>query len=261
MRISLLRGKLAAIERDRRHRRERRRRAADDRAGGLHQRRQELAVQRAHPRRGAGRGPAVRHAGPARPAGRTCGEGVTAVLTDTVGFIRKLPHHLVASFRSTLEEATEADLVLHVVDCRPPGLDRAPAGGRGGPRGPRSETGAGAGGAQQDRPVAGAAPRLRPRGARGAPGVGNDRRGGRRSCSKPCGSGFSTPKGLRCCGCRWSGRTWSSARSTCRTRWRGGFGTKRWRWQCVRPPTASRQKVSSLSGSRVGADRGARLTL
>jgi GTP-binding protein HflX len=45
------------------------------------------------------------------------GEEMTAVLTDTVGFIRKLPHHLVAPFRSTLEEATEADLVLHVVDA------------------------------------------------------------------------------------------------------------------------------------------------
>ena len=39
------------------------------------------------------------------------------VLTDTVGFIRKLPHHLVASFRSTLAEAREADVVLHVVDA------------------------------------------------------------------------------------------------------------------------------------------------
>jgi len=38
------------------------------------------------------------------------------LLTDTVGFVRKLPHHLVASFRSTLEEAVEADLLLHVVD-------------------------------------------------------------------------------------------------------------------------------------------------
>lgn len=37
--------------------------------------------------------------------------------TDTVGFIRKLPHHLVASFRSTLEEAIQADLLLHVVDA------------------------------------------------------------------------------------------------------------------------------------------------
>ena len=39
------------------------------------------------------------------------------VLTDTVGFIRKLPHDLVASFRSTLSEAREADMLLHVVDC------------------------------------------------------------------------------------------------------------------------------------------------
>ena len=38
-----------------------------------------------------------------------------ALLTDTVGFIRKLPHHLVASFHSTLVEAIEADLLLHVV--------------------------------------------------------------------------------------------------------------------------------------------------
>ena len=39
-----------------------------------------------------------------------------AVFADTVGFIRKLPHHLVASFRSTLEEITQADIVLHVID-------------------------------------------------------------------------------------------------------------------------------------------------
>ncbi|RJQ25511.1 MAG: GTPase HflX, partial [Peptococcaceae bacterium] len=40
-----------------------------------------------------------------------------ALLTDTVGFIRKLPHHLVAAFRATLEEVGEADLLLHVVDA------------------------------------------------------------------------------------------------------------------------------------------------
>ncbi len=39
------------------------------------------------------------------------------VLTDTVGFIRKLPHHLVEAFKSTLEEAAHADLILHVVDA------------------------------------------------------------------------------------------------------------------------------------------------
>jgi len=48
------------------------------------------------------------------------GDDVTAVLTDTVGFIRKLPHDLVAPFRSTLEEAAGADLVLHVVDSAHP---------------------------------------------------------------------------------------------------------------------------------------------
>ena len=41
-------------------------------------------------------------------------------ITDTVGFIRKLPHHLVASFRATLEEAREADLLLHVIDAAHP---------------------------------------------------------------------------------------------------------------------------------------------
>jgi GTP-binding protein HflX len=45
------------------------------------------------------------------------GSGHEALVTDTVGFIRKLPHDLVASFRSTLEEATEADLLLHVIDA------------------------------------------------------------------------------------------------------------------------------------------------
>jgi GTP-binding protein HflX len=45
------------------------------------------------------------------------GSGHQALVTDTVGFIRKLPHHLIASFRSTLEEAREADLLVHVIDA------------------------------------------------------------------------------------------------------------------------------------------------
>ena len=45
---------------------------------------------------------------------------IQMLMTDTVGFIRKLPHHLVASFKSTLEEVTEADLLLHVVDVSSP---------------------------------------------------------------------------------------------------------------------------------------------
>lgn len=48
------------------------------------------------------------------------GDGVRVLLTDTVGFIRKLPHHLVASFRATLEEVLEADLLLHVIDASHP---------------------------------------------------------------------------------------------------------------------------------------------
>jgi GTP-binding protein HflX len=49
--------------------------------------------------------------------------GRTVVLTDTVGFIQDLPHDLVAAFRSTLEEVTEASLLLHVVDASDPDFD------------------------------------------------------------------------------------------------------------------------------------------
>ena len=48
------------------------------------------------------------------------GEGATIALSDTVGFIRDLPHTLVDSFRATLEEAIDADLLLHVVDAANP---------------------------------------------------------------------------------------------------------------------------------------------
>ena len=44
-------------------------------------------------------------------------QGQKVLLTDTVGFIRKLPHHLVEAFRSTLEEAKYADIIIHVVDA------------------------------------------------------------------------------------------------------------------------------------------------
>lgn len=50
-------------------------------------------------------------------------DGLSALVTDTVGFIRKLPHHLVASFRATLEETLNADLLLHVIDISHPGWD------------------------------------------------------------------------------------------------------------------------------------------
>lgn len=47
-------------------------------------------------------------------------DGISALISDTVGFVRDLPHHLVASFRATLEEAIHADLLLHVVDISSP---------------------------------------------------------------------------------------------------------------------------------------------
>lgn len=49
--------------------------------------------------------------------------GTQILLTDTVGFIRKLPHHLINAFRSTLEEAIYADLIIHVVDASNPQMD------------------------------------------------------------------------------------------------------------------------------------------
>lgn len=48
------------------------------------------------------------------------GEGRSVLLSDTVGFVRDLPHHLVASFRATLEEALHAHLLLHIVDASSP---------------------------------------------------------------------------------------------------------------------------------------------
>jgi GTP-binding protein HflX len=45
------------------------------------------------------------------------------LMTDTVGFIRKLPHHLIESFKSTLDEVREADLLLHIVDVSHPGFE------------------------------------------------------------------------------------------------------------------------------------------
>ena len=50
-------------------------------------------------------------------------DGQEILLTDTVGFIRKLPHNLVEAFKSTLEEAKYCDIILHVVDCSNPQMD------------------------------------------------------------------------------------------------------------------------------------------
>lgn len=50
-------------------------------------------------------------------------DGQQILLTDTVGFIRKLPHHLIEAFKSTLEEAKYCDIILHVVDCANPQME------------------------------------------------------------------------------------------------------------------------------------------
>ena len=53
----------------------------------------------------------------------TLADGQQILLTDTVGFINKLPHHLVEAFKSTLAEARYCDIVLNVVDCSDPQMD------------------------------------------------------------------------------------------------------------------------------------------
>ena len=50
--------------------------------------------------------------------------GQEVLLTDTVGFIRKLPHHLIDAFRSTLEEAKYSDIIIHVIDASNPVMDK-----------------------------------------------------------------------------------------------------------------------------------------
>ena len=55
--------------------------------------------------------------------GLTLPSGQQILLTDTVGFIRKLPHHLIEAFKSTLEEARYSDIILHVVYCSNPAMD------------------------------------------------------------------------------------------------------------------------------------------
>ena len=70
----------------------------------------------------AGRGRAVRDPRPERAPGQVA-RRAPFTLTDTVGFVRHLPHQLVDAFRSTLEEAADGELILHVVD----GSDADPA--------------------------------------------------------------------------------------------------------------------------------------
>ena len=135
-------------------------------------------------------------------------------LTDTVGFVRHLPHQLVDAFRSTLEEAKDADLILHVVD----GSDADPQAQLSRrARGARRDRGAGRARArrdQQDRPggpgdAQGApAPRAR-RGAR----LGQDRRGHERAARGDRGRGCLSGTGWSGSASPTAGATWWPGRT------------------------------------------------
>ena len=106
--------------------------------------------------------------------------GRVATLSDTVGFVSKLPHDLVEAFRSTLEEVTLSDMIVHVADAASPALEAQIEAVHTGARGDRRGEHARGPGAQQDRPRAGLAARP----ARDeVPGIGRvlggDRRGDR----------------------------------------------------------------------------------
>ena len=143
--------------------------------------------------------------------------GETVLLTDTVGFVRRLPHGLVEAFKSTLEVATTADYLVHVVDAsarRPAGADRRRAGG---PDGDRRRGRAGAARRQQVRHRArrGQADR------RGPSGLGGDQRGHRRRHrrlpARPRRTGCARSPPWSSSRCRTTGGT-SSPRSTARGR-------------------------------------------
>ena len=72
------------------------------------------------------------------------------LLSDTVGFIRELPHHLIASFKATLEETRQARLLLHVVDASNPQRRGADQGGQRRAQGTGLRRQADAAGAEQD---------------------------------------------------------------------------------------------------------------
>ena len=134
-RIQKIRDELGRVRVHRRLLRDRRKAAR--RAGGgprrLHQRGQDHAAQppdRRRPRRGR---PALRHPRSGGAAWCPSPAHASFILTDTVGFIRKLPHQLVAAFKATLEELAEADVLRARGGREPPGPRRADAGGGGAP--------------------------------------------------------------------------------------------------------------------------------
>ena len=104
------------------------------------------------------------------------GDGQAAIITDTVGFIHKLPHQLVDAFRATLEEVNRADVLLEVVDASDRARRGAPGHGPGRPRGARGRGQAAGRRPEQGRPG---------RSGRGEPGAARADRGRARSGSAP----------------------------------------------------------------------------
>ncbi len=104
-------------ERDLQRKARARERRLPRRARRLHERGQVHAPQRAHGRRRPRRRTCCSRRSTPPRAGSSLPEGREVTLTDTVGFIHKLPHGLVEAFKSTLDEVSEADLLLHVADA------------------------------------------------------------------------------------------------------------------------------------------------
>ena len=139
----------------------------------------------------------------------TLPSGRLLLLSDTVGFVRRLPHELVEAFRSTLEEAVETDLLVHIVDAAAPDPDGqieavhttlAEVGGS------RARRGAGD---QQDRrrPGAGRGPPAGPA-PRGGGGVGGHRRGPRRPAGRPGRDASAGAPSTWTCSSPTAGATW-----------------------------------------------------
>ena len=126
-------------------------RRADGRAGRLYQRRQDHAVQPADQVRRRSVERAVRDARSAGAGASTLPDRRELLLSDTVGFIDRLPHTLVAAFRATLEETADADLVLHVIDAANPERERHMAAVTPRARRSRRDRSAARRGLQQDR--------------------------------------------------------------------------------------------------------------
>ena len=151
--------------------------------------------------------PSTRPPGAARPP-----DGLTYTLTDTVGFVRHLPHQLVEAFRSTLEEVADADLVLHVVD----GSDPMPEGQVAAVREVLAEISrarrghaARADGGQQDRRRRRVhpGPAAQPAAGRGVR-LGPHRRRHRRAARPRSPAGLPHPSVRSTCWCRSAGATW-----------------------------------------------------